>query len=177
MLRTTPKFKAVIETSNKWIDEDRFDPVAVVVHVTQGDRRDIINYIESPSSQVSYHRVVTKNGLTDEYVYRKHAAWHSGNTVRGSWSGLKKGVNPNWYTFGLAFYGFATEKVKWKQYLELARNINELLSFAEKPINKNTVVFHREIRDDKSCPGEKLKKRPLIYLAKAIRFGYYIFPR
>lgn len=141
-------------------------PQAFVIHVTEGAEYGAIEWCMSPKSQVSYHYIVKKNGDIVELVNPENIAWHAGRIIRATWDGVKNGNNPNLYTIGIAYAGFANEGPTFEQVMSMIRLLHELAEYYKIPLDKNTVVGHNQIRADKTCPGQKIDPALLCEVAK-----------
>ena len=95
-------------------------------------------------------------------------AWHAGVIVKSSWKGLKIGVNPNLYTIGIELAGYAVDDTPADQAIALAELIVEIHQRWKIPLDEEHIIFHREIRANKTCPGFKLSKKLIIFYAKTI---------
>lgn len=77
---------------------------AVVMHVAAGSCPGMTSWFANPSSQVSAHFGICKNGEVIQYVELWASAWHAGicsrwTTVANRWCG--SGINPNRRTIGI----------------------------------------------------------------------------
>jgi N-acetylmuramoyl-L-alanine amidase len=141
-------------------------PLAAVIHSTEGTEQSAISWIQKPASRVSYHYLVRRNGEVIQFVDEKDTAWHAGAVVGSSWSGLKHGANPNDYTIGMAFAGWADEGPSQKQISALAELVFEAAVRWNWKIDEHDVIGHREIRTDKTCPGDRCDLAVLRGLAR-----------
>lgn len=145
---------SIRQLSPNFSSRQGYKPEAIVIHIGEGNNPGLINWIISPKSKVSYHYVIDVNGLIFKCVDDREAAWHAGVVRNSTWSLLKPNVNPNLYTIGIAFEGFADKDITEKQYAAGARLIQELCKQHNIPVNRSTIIPHRLINSHKSCPGK-----------------------
>ena len=142
---------------------------ALVLHRTEGSFMSGMSWTHDVKSQVSYHFIIDLDGVVYNTVDIKDTAWANGLVTNGTWKGLEKGVNPNLTTISIALSGLAKDKPTDAQVLALTNLMGELSVQVDIPLNENTVVFHREIRADKTCPGVVPSKEILIMFAEAYK--------
>lgn len=82
-----------------------FVPQAIVVHIIVGSLGSADSHFNDPQATVSAHYGVGKDGRIHQYVEEADTAYHAGIVVRPSWSLIKPGVNPNFYTIGIEHEG------------------------------------------------------------------------
>src|ERR1700748_547058 len=75
-----------------------FVPEAIVLHRSGDTLADIDSRCKQPSASRSSHYGVGANGEVHQYVEEKDTAFHAGIVVAPTWTRLKKGKNPNFYT-------------------------------------------------------------------------------
>ena len=138
---------------------------AVVLHSTEGEFPGLNDWLTNKKSKVSYHVVISKAGEFFQYVEFKNTAWHAGVVYKSDWPFLDFGDNPNLYTVGLAYEGYAQEGPSPIQYFYLAFLTAFLSINFDFQIDKNTVIGHNKIRTDKNCPGAKFPISSFIDLA------------
>src|SRR4051794_19674027 len=78
-------------------------PEAVVLHRTGGTRAAFEARFRNPSSFVSTHYVVGRDGSIDRCVRDNDTAFHAGLVGGSAWPLLRPNVNPNFYTIGIEF--------------------------------------------------------------------------
>ncbi len=96
-----------------WIPSPNFGsrhgmrPVAIVDHVMAGTLHGTDAWFQNPSSQVSAHYGVGKDGEIHKYVNDADAAWHAGLLHSPTAAILQQypQANPNWYTIGIEHEG------------------------------------------------------------------------
>lgn len=152
----------IVPTQNMVMGRQGHSVKAIVLHVTEGSFASAMAWTHNPESQASYHFIIDMDGTIYSTVDIKDTAWHSGKVVKPVWKGIETGVNPNLYTVSIARAGFAKDKPTRLQTLSICELIGELAMQLNLPLNEETLVFHREIRGDKSCPGKVPNKATLI---------------
>lgn len=140
-------------------------PEYIVIHMTEGSEDSAINWIENIKSQVSYHYLIGKKGNITQFVEVEDTAWHAGLIVKSTWEGLKKGINPNQYTIGIACAGFADIGPTIEQYASASLLVRWLSKKYDIKLDGKTIIPHNRIRTDKTCPGEKFDPQILNHLA------------
>ena len=147
---------------------------AVVIHLIDGslqaaDSTFLDNGLVNPRSA---HYAVSRTGAVHQYVDEADTAFHAGRLVQPTWAGLKRGadgapINPNFYTIGIEHEGRPQDDWPDAMY---AASADLLRGIADRhpglrPLSRAKVVMHREIRADKSCPGQVADLARLIAMA------------
>lgn len=141
-----------------------YKPVQFVIHRPEGSMWVTHNTITNIKEQVSYHFTIDYNGEIHCYVDPDHTAWHAGKVVRPTGKLAFEAENPNYYTIGISLIGFAAAKPMPIQVSKAAKLMAALsFDYGIKP-SKAAVLFHREIRSDKTCPGYHINKTRLTVL-------------
>jgi N-acetylmuramoyl-L-alanine amidase len=147
---------------------------AVVIHIIDGslqaaDSTFLDNTLTEPRSA---HYAVGRAGEIHQYVDEADTAFHAGRIVTPTWAGLKRGpdgtlINPNFYTIGIEHEGRATDDWPDEIYAASAALLRAIAERhpALQPLSRRTVVMHREIRSNKSCPGHVADLARLIAMA------------
>lgn len=136
-----------------------------VIHMTEGSYNSAVEWATTPKSKISYHFIIDKDGSDICLVMPENTAWHAGKVEKSTAKILENGSNPNFYTVGIAFAGFASEGPTARQIAKCASLINTLSCYYGIVLDKNTVVPHNAIRTDKICPGLKVSIDSIIYLS------------
>jgi N-acetylmuramoyl-L-alanine amidase len=157
-----------IKTPNFFEGRKGWKPKAIVLHITDGSLESAINTITNPKNEVSYHYVVAKNGSIYKFVDIDDTAWHAGKVVNPSWDLIVQGVNPNYYTIGVACEGRKGEFMDVKQFVALVVLLTAICRETEIYPTANTIIYHREIRSDKTCPAGYINKHSVIPLVQEI---------
>jgi N-acetylmuramoyl-L-alanine amidase len=162
--QATKEFKQL--SPNFWEGRQGHKPEAFVIHVSEGSFEGSLSWILDPKSAVSYHFLISEFGEVAELVKPENSAWHAGKILNPTWSEIKEGVNPNLYTIGIAFAGFAKDGPTMNQFCTIASLLQHLSVIHSIPLDRKHVVGHNEIRADKICPGEKANLDALLYFAQ-----------
>jgi N-acetylmuramoyl-L-alanine amidase len=134
----------------------RYHPEAIVIHIIDGSFTAGESVFLDPESQKSAHYAVAKTGEIHQYVDENDAAFHAGVVVNPTWSLLKKGVNPNYYTIGIEHEGRPDDVWPEVQVSASAALVVEIAARWGIPLDNTHVIYHRQIRASKSCPGNWL---------------------
>lgn len=137
-----------------------------VIHMTEGSFKSAVEWCSNPKSTASYHFIIDRDGKDICMVMPENTAWHAGLIRNPTAEIVKNGPNPNFYTIGIAFAGFASEGPTASQITHCARLLNTLATYYNIKLDKKTVVPHNAIRSDKICPGPYVGIDSLVYLAK-----------
>ena len=152
------------------IGRNGHDVIAVVVHKCEGSFGSCVGWLCNKNSKVSAHYVISEEGEVTQLADEKNTAWHAGVVVRHTWKLLKYGVNPNYYTIGIELAGYASNPSSASQKHALAELIAQIAKRTKIKINEETIVWHREIRANKTCPGDWLTKKEIIFFARVYNF-------
>lgn len=130
--------------------------LAIVDHIMEGSMAGTLEWFgaarDNPSSA---HYGVGKDGTIVQYVKDEDTAWHSGKVVRPTSELYAEiGGNPNDWTIGIEHEGWSHEPATPAQ-IEASAELHALLSRRHGiPLDRRHVILHREIRADKTCPGQ-----------------------
>ena len=161
---------------NRNIGRQGWQPDMIVCHITEGAFNGTVSWITNPTSQVSYHFVVARDGRIVQAVDICNTAWANGTTRNGDNRDARhsplhlvrdRGVNANLYTISIGFEGRLAEKqgALTPAQLEagvwlishIREEINRLYSVRGVgfPLNRKHIVGHHEItpRTRPNCPG------------------------
>lgn len=132
------------------------EPTAIVLHLKGGSLSGTDARFNNPASFVSAHYGIGANGDVHCYVPEQDTAFHAGIVVNPTWPGLRKGVNPNFYTIGIEYEGGARNlRAEGDSQLDAsAALIAGIGSRWNIPIDLNHVITHSSIRASKACQGE-----------------------
>lgn len=144
------------------VGRDGYKPIAYVIHRPEGDLPGVTEYLAEASTQKSYHFIVAKDGRVIELVDPENEAWSCGVVVAPTWKSIMKDVNPNLYTINISLEGFADEPVTQIQLASTYKLIADLENTYKCGINEDTIVFHRDIQTQKTCPGFNVDKETMI---------------
>src|SRR6185437_10548693 len=90
-------------------------PAAIVIHIMEGSIGSADDWFQNPASSVSAHYGVAKSGEVHQYVDEHDTAFHAGTVVSPTWTGIRPGVNPNYYTVGIEHEGKAEDPWPWPE--------------------------------------------------------------
>ena len=144
-----------------WIGSPNFSSpkgykiIAIVNHIMSGTLVGTDSWFTNPSSQVSSHFGVGKNGEIHQYVKLENPAWANGVVNEPSWPLLMAGVNPNYYTVSIEHEGESGDVMPEAQYqatLALHRWLIETLGI---PVTRDNIIGHYPIDsvNRANCPG------------------------
>lgn len=155
---------------------DNMQVKAIVLHKPEGNLPGVIDYLNKPETQKSYHYIIGLDGAIYRLVEDTNTAWHAGTVVNPSWAGLLQGVNPNLYTIGIACEGFAADNLTAEQWASLTIVVAQVAAKYNLPLNTETIIPHHAIREDKSCPGQFLSPADVIVRATGYLEGTDAMP-
>lgn len=139
--------------------------IAYVIHKPEDNLAALIPYLQDPANQVSYNYVIALDGRVICLVQPEDTAWANGGASNPIWTGIIPGVDPNLYTVSIALEGYAAQPSTREQYIALSYLLADLDATYNNGLNNQTVVFHREITDQKTCPGYFIDKFYVIQAA------------
>lgn len=149
--------------------EDRV-PLGVVIHTTAGTFDGTCAWFANEESGVSAHYLVGADGRVARFVEEADTARHAGRVVRPT-AALATLGDPNLITVGIEFedmgdpHGFERPELQYLVGGELLWNVAQRWDI---PLDREHVVGHREIRADKTCPGNLDVDR---LIAEALAWG------
>ena len=157
---------------NRTIGRQRHTPDLIVLHTTGGTFTSAINTILNPSSQASYHFVISKSGEIVQAVDIENMAWANGTTNSGDNRDNRhstievvrtRRVNANLYSISVAFGDMPTGIPSEAQINAVVWLIRYIRTEVERiykftiPFARTNIVGHNEItpitRPD--CPGRR----------------------
>ena len=154
-----------IKTNNYTKGRNGYQPKGIVIHIQEGTQEGTIQWFKNPKSQASAHFLVGKNGHIIQMVNTEDTAWHCGVVSHPKWQHIIQGVNPNFYTIGIEFEGTTKDNPTLTQMLSGAQLILVISKKWSIPLNRDFIIPHREIDDQKTCPGYNLGIETLIGMA------------
>ncbi|MEX0991735.1 MAG: glycosyltransferase [Actinomycetota bacterium] len=132
-------------------------PSAVVVHTTDGSFGAAAAWMTDPASGVSAHYLVGLDGSVLQLVDERDTARHAGVLVEPAAKiTATLGDDPNLKTIGIEFAddgnpgGINRPDAQYEVGAELLRAISDRWKI---PLDREHVLGHRELRADKTCPG------------------------
>jgi N-acetyl-anhydromuramyl-L-alanine amidase AmpD len=130
-------------------------PRGIVIHTTVGSFLSTIRWFTDPGSGVSTHYLVGLDGRVAQFVEEADTAHHA-NIVSNPTTPLVVDDSPRLYTIGIEFEDrgdpHGVERTD-EQYEAGAELIGEIALRWGIPLDRRHVVGHREIYDEKTCPG------------------------
>jgi len=159
----------IIKSLNYWKERRGYKPEAIVIHISDGDRKSVINWFLTPASRVSAHYLICKDGDIIKFVEEKDTAWHCGIIKNPKWDLLKPRVNPNRYTIGLEFEGFNHDELTLAQSLVGALLLFKISARWGIALDSEHVIPHNWINGSKACPGRGVNLSSLIWLARILK--------
>ena len=159
----------LIKSLNYWKERKGYKPEAIVIHITDGNRKSVINWFLTPASQVSAHYLICKDGDIIKFVEEKDTAWHCGIIKNPKWGLLKTGVNPNRYTIGIEFEGFNHDQLTPVQLLIGAWLLFKISASWGIALDLEHVIPHNWINGSKACPGQGVNLGYLIRLVRILK--------
>jgi len=134
-----------------------YKPEAIVIHIMAGTLVGTDSWFNTPSSQVSAHYGIGKNGEVHQYVKDADRAWHAGR-VQNPTAKLviaRPGVNPNNYTIGIEHEGGPTDAWTPEMKQASAALIRELCATHGIPVDREHIFGHYEVFSGKpDCPAK-----------------------
>ena len=147
---------------NRYIQSQNFSSrngqkvLAVVCHITDGDTRSVIQTFTNPQTQVSSHYLIQRNGDIIQFVREEDCAWANGKKVNPTAKIVLENINlnPNLFTISVEHEAFNNEDLTEIQYVASSKLIREICQRHGLNISREVIIGHREIRQDKNCPGK-----------------------
>lgn len=158
----------VLNCPNYWTGRNNNHVKAIVIHKPEGENAVIIPYLMEAATQKSYHFLIGYQGDITKLVDPDNSAWACGGVHSPTWTGIIPDVNPNYYTINIALEGFAAQPHTQAQFQSLYKLVADCALYAGIAITEDTIVFHREIDADKTCPGFLLNKDAVITAAAGL---------
>lgn len=133
-----------------------YKPLLIVNHIMAGYFLGTRSWFNNPNSKTSAHFGISKKGEIDQYVKVEDTAWHANPARRPTITLPYPNVNPNFYTIGIEWEGFAGDVPTEKQYQAGLWLNKELLQYIPiKPV-REMIVGHYQINsvNRPNCPGK-----------------------
>jgi N-acetyl-anhydromuramyl-L-alanine amidase AmpD len=145
-----------------------FLPSAIVIHRSGGSLAALRARYADPRSQMSAHYVVALDGTVEQCVEEADTAFHAGLVVSPTWPGLRRQVNPNFYTIGIDNEGRPGEVWPAAQIEATAALVAEIAARWSFPTDALHVVAHSSIRASAPCPGASAPLNAILTAAGAV---------
>src|SRR3990167_1411413 len=152
---------------------------AVIIHIGEGNQNQIFGKADKVdeksfgafmNEEKSSHYSVDADGAVWQFVQEKDTAWHCGIVVQPtSWLiRTKGGINPNLYTIGIEHAGWGNQDITEIRYRTTAELLKDICYRYNIKIDRDHIIGHREIRNDKTCPG-KIDIDKIIRMAEELK--------
>lgn len=129
-------------------------PIAVVIHIAEGDKASVVATFKDPTVQKSSHFLVCKDGSVLQFVSTKNASYCNGNVDNPiNELVLASKTNPNGWTICIEHEGFSTQDITEAQYATTANIVKYCHDAWNISMDRTHVMGHREIYSLKTCPG------------------------
>ena len=132
---------------------DGIQPEGICIHVGEGSMKTI--YQTFQYEEKSSHYNIGPDEIW-QHVAEENQAWTQGIVIKPTSKLVieRSGQNPNKFLISLENSGFGHLDIPESQYqlnAELVKNICKRYAWE---INRYRIIGHREIRNDKTCPGK-----------------------
>jgi len=172
---------------NRNTNRQNWTPDIIVCHITEGGFDGTISWITNPTSQVSYHYVVARDGRIIQAVELTDTAWSNGTTTGTANNGninsrlatvRERNVNANLYTISIGFEGRLSEKQGDLSKEQLTAGVKLITHIREEikrifnttiPITRENIAGHSDItpRWKPNCPGQNFPYDEIIRQLKS----------
>lgn len=129
-------------------------PIAIAIHIADGNRQSVISTFQDPGVQKSSHFLVCRDGSITQFVSTSDIAFCTGNIDNPiNELYLKTQTNPNEWSISIEHEGMGTQDITPAQYQTTAKLCKFLHDKWEIPLDRTHIFGHREIFSKKTCPG------------------------
>ena len=147
-------------------------PDLIVIHVTVGSRASTISEFKNPTGK-STHLLVDKKGNIVQFVSTNDTAYGNGimdNPINSIV--LSRGAkNPNNYSISIEHEGSGKSDLTTVQFNASVKIITFLCKKWAIPADRTHIIMHREITEDKACPGLINVESLIHYVRKTLGIG------
>lgn len=174
-------------TPNQSVREKKYPPDMIVCHITDGAYAGAVAWHCNPTSEVSSHYIVSRNGDVTQIVPLERMAWCNGTTTNGDYRDSKystnsivrnRRINANNYTVSIECEGYyaqtkgALTDIQLKTLAELIQHIQSEIKRiygTDIPIDRQHIIGHCDInpKTRPCCPGELFPWDKLIAMLKS----------
>lgn len=136
----------------------------IVLHTIVGSANSAIQHFKNPASQVSAHYVIALDGTVTQMVDDGDRAWHAGIQSNN----VTMFRDPNGETIGIEHDDGGDPAGSPRSdalYNASGTLVGQLCKRYNIPIDTNHIVYHRQIRSTKTCPGN-LDRDRIVKIAK-----------
>lgn len=138
-----------ISSPNFWKGHKNYKRIAVVLHVSAGTLASMDSWFSNPKAKVSAHYGIGKHGELHQYVNEHDTSWAVGVVIKPTWSLLRKGINPNYYTISIEHEGF--KDTVWTEAMKRTSTqlVKDICKRHNIPIDREHIIGHDEIDAEK----------------------------
>lgn len=139
---------------NKYFKGRKYPIKGICIHLADGNAEQVYSTFQNEPK--SSHYFVLKSGGIWQFVSENDIAWAQG-LVRNPTAKLvldNPGLNPNEFLISIEHEGYAKDDINSVMYETTAKLVREICLRYGLTIDRDTVIGHREIRNDKLCPGK-----------------------
>lgn len=129
-------------------------PIAIAIHIAEGNKASVIATFKNPAVQKSSHFLVNRDGSITQFVGTADASYCTGNIDNPiNELVLSKPSNPNKWTVSIEHEGFSTQDITDAQYQTTSKLCKFLHDKWNIPLDRTHIFGHREVYSKKTCPG------------------------
>lgn len=131
------------------------NPDMIVIHITEGSKQATINQFQNPSTQVSSHFLVNRDGSITQFVGTGDTAFANGVLTNPVSQLVVQRIpkNPNDYTISIEHEGFDNADLTPIQYSTSSKLVKFLSQKWNIPLDTTHIIGHRQITGTKTCPS------------------------
>ena len=133
------------DTSPNFTQSRKKGVIAIVLHISEGTMNSAVSWFLDPSSAVSAHYIVGKDGSIRHLVKESSVAWHAGVVNKPTWTLLQPLTNPNDITIGIEHEGMPSDVWPDAQKNASALLVKQIAQRWGVPLTRNHIIGHREI--------------------------------
>ncbi len=152
---------------NHWTGRKGYSPDMICMHIVEGSVASAVNWFQNPSSQVSSHFIIGKDGRIVQMVKLSDGAWCNGDRKNPTAKLVinREGINPNSYTYSIEHEGYSYKDgsgaLTEKQYQATLHVCKLIIDDMKNSyginfiIDRDHLIGHYEINsiDKINCPG------------------------
>lgn len=132
-----------------------YPPDVITIHVTEGKAASVRSWFKNPTSSVSSHYMIQRDGAIVQFVREEDTAWCNGRIHMPTAAIVKERLpsNPNRWTISIENEGTGKEELSDLQRNSLLFLIKDITTRRTIPLTRRHIIRHQEIYSVKSCPG------------------------